>query len=643
MSELTADTTSWQRQMNRLRLYPLLGMGSSRVVYGGSLGLMRYRGMVLFSVIVIILSSALYLIAYWNRKSGEPTLEEMEMEHKLASLPLRTPTPVPLSPTPTPIAIEDDVNTDRLIELLYDKEHYGNDPDRARAARRLGVLGAKSAIPVLLEMLNDTTWFSSEEIRDACAIALGQTGDPEAETDLVNALKGGRASAARALSILRTDMASAEILKHFQEIQDSTRSQDRQMILTLIDILGDLKLTNSVDPLARAVEQQDHEIGSAALGALRNIGDVRAVPKLILLDQTEEPIRSGTILTINDLLLKERDFSLEFSDDFSTENNDKWNFHRDYHRSGVAEDGFLSLFSSIPNDRIEQLSNLIIHDDFSLEVGFRKIKGRPDAEFGVLIGDTETGKLAFALKLLYDNQQNYFQVEVSSVIGPRSSPIFRNRSMPTNSTWSRIQIRVIDSIVTVFLNDSYIQSFQSNDCHGRIGFYLIGENHVVLDDLLINNISGPKILSAKAEESLPQTEIKSTAKSTVPVSKETEPKHKVTAEPSDHSGKTGQIIIDIKAEYVSVNEVIFKLDGEMIARVSGDNLQRQATKGLFNFRTIFSGRTQKDITPGRHTLSGYVVRKKQTGGASTTFDIAPGKTKQFSFVSEKDKDEIVAK
>ena len=216
---------------------------------GGSLVLMRFRGMALFLFVTIILGLAIYLIAYLNQPTGEMTPEEKEIQRKLALLPLPTSTPIP---TPTPVPITAKINSDELIEILYNKEYYGSGSERAAAARRLGELRAKSAVPVLLEMLSDRTWFASQDIRDACSISLGQIADPETIDELADAMKSGSIPAARALGIIASDESKAELLKYFRSIQDS--KSHRQMILTLIDIFGDLKMEEAIDPLIRAVK-----------------------------------------------------------------------------------------------------------------------------------------------------------------------------------------------------------------------------------------------------------------------------------------------------------------------------------------------------------------------------------------------------
>jgi hypothetical protein len=599
---------------------------------------MRFRAMALFSGVLIAIGALVYLIAYLNHPSGELTPEEQEIERKLALLPLPTPTSIPPSPTPTPVPIEAEINTDTLIEVLYNKEIFGNDPERARAARRLGDLRAKSAIPVLLGMLNDTTWFSSEDIRDACAIALGHIGDAAAEADLVKEMKNGRVTAATALSYLGTETAKQESLKYFREIQDSRRPHHRQMIVTLIEILGNFKLDNSIAPLIRAVERQDYEIGSAALSAIRKIGDVRAVPRLIELDQTAEPIRTDVIRTLNNLLMTDREFSRKIEECFSSSRNDIWTLHRDHYRSAVIEDGVISLFSSIPNDRLEQISAISLDHDFSLEIEFRKLKGRPEAEFGILIGVTQSDKLEFVLKPVFEDQNRYFEIDVTQVKGSRSSHIFRNRSQPISSAWSKLQLRVIDSVVTVFLDGHYIQSFQSQGCFGNIGLYLVGENHVVFNNLVITNISGPKILSAKVE-----TPPADTSRPPVTVRHE-EPAHIPEPRPAIGSDrKPGIIVVDIQAEYVTVGEVEIQIGGKVVSRISGDNLNNQATRGVLNFRRMYTGRIQLEVSPGRHTLSAYIAGRRQTNGASATFNIASGETKRISFVSKDFKDIIIVK
>jgi hypothetical protein len=190
-----------------------------------------------------------------------------------------------------------------------------------------------------------------------------------------------------------------------------------------------------------------------------------------------------------------------------------------------------------------------------------------------------------------------------------------------------------------------LKSFQSTETEGSFGFFVVGENHIAFDDLVMKKIEGPRVLSGQLEEKTVEETYISPNRSERRERTYNEPEEKEEhrRETSEPQGKTGKVIIDIQAEYVSVKEVVFKLDGKVITRISGDNLKSKSTKGLFNFRKIYTGRTVKDISPGKHTLSGYVVGKKQTGGASTTFHIAPGETKRFSFVSEKDKDKIIAK
>lgn len=596
--------------------------------------------MALFLIVSIVLGLAIYLVAYLNRPSGELTMEEKVIERKLALLPLPTPTPIP-SPTPIPISAKR--NSDELIEILYNKEIYGNGSERAAAARRLGELKAKSAVPVLLEMLGDKTWFASQDIRDACAISLGQIADPETIDELADAMKSGSIPAARALGMIASDESKAELSKYFRSIQDS-KSQ-RQMILTLIDVFGNLKMEEAINPLVRAVKMQDYEIGSAALSSIRDIGDIHAVLSLIEMDDSTQSIEGEIIRTINFLLLKDRDFTTGFSDYFSEENENIWTTHKDHYRSAVIENGILALFSSIPDEQLELIGSKKFEGDYSLEVKFKRIKGKPDAKFGVLFGISEKERLEIWLSPFRDDEKQYFRLEIYRSRSGSLSRIFTETSCSASSAWSTIQIRIIDSIVTVSYDGRYLKSFRSTKTEGAIGFFVVGENHVAFDDLVIKKIEGPRVLSGQPEEKTEEEKYTPPKRSERSERKynEREEKKEERRETPEPKGKSGKIIIDIQAEYVSVNEVVFKLDGDVLSRVSGENLKSEATKGLFNFRKVFSGRTQKDIAPGKHTLSGYVVGKKQTGGASVTFHIAPGETKRFSFVSEKDKDKIIAK
>lgn len=74
-----------------------------------------------------------------------------------------------------------------------DRTELGGYPLRRNAARALGKLGDRQAVPALIECLRCEDFY----VREAAAIALGQLGDPQAIAPLQALLEGGVAMARR--------------------------------------------------------------------------------------------------------------------------------------------------------------------------------------------------------------------------------------------------------------------------------------------------------------------------------------------------------------------------------------------------------------------------------------------------------------
>ncbi|MCD4654918.1 HEAT repeat domain-containing protein [bacterium] len=596
---------------------------------------MRLRGMAVFVVLIILLVGAVYLTAYLNQPSYKLTPEELEIERKLALLPIPTSTPVPPSPTPTPVPVYAKTNINELIEILYDKEHLGSGYDRATAARRLGELRANSAIHVLLEMLEDKTWFASQAIRDACMTSLGQIGDPAAIDELTKPMKSGNVLAAQALCMIGTEDAGKELLKYFKSIQNSKQPSNRTMIFALIDILGRLKMKDAINPLMRSIKKRDSEIGTASLGAIRLIGNIKVVLPLFDIYKDSSPMRNEVIKTIEHLLLKDRRSTDTFTDDFSFLKKETWRTHRDHYTAIVIENDELSMFSSIPNDRQELIGNVNIEDDYSLKVKFRRVKGRASADYGIIIGSNEGKRLEFNFNQLTRDNEHSRVLNVLEIKGSKSKQIFRGQEEPVRFGWSELEIRVIDTIVTLYLDGNYLKSLQSTKTDGSFGFYIVGENHVVFDDLIVKSITGPPSIFRTKKD---KRNTKSGSNGEYKNSRRDENYlwSKNTKKPSNsQSLSTGELEVEIYVMQRKFNEFIMEVDGKEMLRIPKGKFTIIKKPSVFSTGVYVATHSIK-LTSDTHNISCYVVCwESKSKGARCQINIEPRRTKKVYYLSKK--------
>lgn len=578
----------------------------------------KWHGIGALLSIFILINLGVFTTSYLIHRSHKPTPSDLEIERKLALLPLPTPTPYQ-TPTPLPISLE--TNAEHLIELLYDKEHHGNDSIRVDAAKRLGELNTQLAVDVLLEMLGDYTWFSSPDIRNACAISLGRIGDPTSIPALTTAMKSGSISAANGLALICTEEARQEIFKHFKSIQDSGNPSDQEMIETLIRHLGQFKLTESIAPLLTAVRKQNPSIAKTALNAIISIGNVSAIPELLNLINTSSPIRADMIETMERLLNKDRTYQKFLSDDFSTSAGTFRPFEQTHYQSAVIENDMLSLFESVYDKRLEVLNNQTISDDFYLEIFFKQVKGRPTAEFGFIIGQTDTARIEYRFRRLYREDSQYYGIQAVSVSNTRETVHMSHYGFPEGTNpWHQIAIRVIDSVVTLFFDSKYIGSFQSLDTTGQFGMYIIGENHLVFDNLKVQMIMGSKTIRTELENRQKPTPKPEPTRMPKQTQAKTEPKVLESIKPKE---EMGDLSVHVTVKQSDLEIVILELDGNELARLRPGDMEKIKEGGIFKAATYEAYRTFK-IKSGSHRLRCY-VRKEDTAtrGADASFTLNP--------------------
>lgn len=168
---------------------------------------------------------------------------------------------------------------------------------RQSAARALGALGNRRALPQLVEATEDDQYW----VREAAVEALGKLSDSRTTKRLVSLLRGRRFAPRIGTYpgplvhfIARTEPAStvrreaARALgrigdpRALEPLIDSLRDghEDGQVVATAARALGELGHTEATPALVRALKDARLGVRVAAASALVSVGDSRAVPSL---------------------------------------------------------------------------------------------------------------------------------------------------------------------------------------------------------------------------------------------------------------------------------------------------------------------------------------------------------------------------
>lgn len=166
------------------------------------------------------------------------------------------------------------------------KQLLAPDPElRAQAAKRVGVLKDKTAVPILLNLLED----SLPLVRFEAGVALGKIGDPGAIEPLFTAVKREPYEDIAIAFIRALGNFGAKAIDPLINLTSSPRSLVRK---TACQSLGRIGSSKAVDPLLRCLDDHDQQVRKAAISALRRIGDPRGMDaiadKLASPDRTTE-------------------------------------------------------------------------------------------------------------------------------------------------------------------------------------------------------------------------------------------------------------------------------------------------------------------------------------------------------------------
>jgi HEAT repeat protein len=180
---------------------------------------------------------------------------------------------------PKPTTVEGLLDSVRDPQILWDA--------RAAVGDELAAM-CPAAEDKLLAALKDENW----HVRQIAVYALGKTKDPKVVEPMIACLKDGeenvRSQAIEAIIVLNDKQAVEPLLGVMEKDTDvDTRN-------TAVRALGSLKDTRAVEPLLVAMKSSDNILVLAAIGALADIGDPRAVDALISRTRQYETRSSAT-------------------------------------------------------------------------------------------------------------------------------------------------------------------------------------------------------------------------------------------------------------------------------------------------------------------------------------------------------------
>jgi HEAT repeat protein len=138
---------------------------------------------------------------------------------------------------------------------------------RQAAARVLGQIGDRQAIPALIQALQD----EDRDVRQAAAEALGQIGDPQAIPALIQALQDEdrdvRQAAAEALGQIGDPQAIPALIQALQDKEGWVRRAAAQA-------LGEIGDRQAIPDLIQALQDEDSDVRQAAAWALLKLPPV---------------------------------------------------------------------------------------------------------------------------------------------------------------------------------------------------------------------------------------------------------------------------------------------------------------------------------------------------------------------------------
>ena len=165
---------------------------------------------------------------------------------------------------------------------------------RIRAAQALGEINNSEAVDPLIKVLGDEDW----HVRDMAAWALGEINDergidPLSYLSVKDVDSDVRNEAKKALLLERFGGSTLDI-RSVNPIIRALDDEDATVRLRAVQALGEIKNSEAVDPLIEVLGDEDWHVREMAAWALGEIGDDRAVDPLSYLsvNDTDSDVRN---------------------------------------------------------------------------------------------------------------------------------------------------------------------------------------------------------------------------------------------------------------------------------------------------------------------------------------------------------------
>jgi HEAT repeat protein len=170
-----------------------------------------------------------------------------------------------------------DIQSPRAVKQLIaalNKKELG-DSIRGAAVISLGKIGDSKAVEPIIKILDKKT--ETDDLHKAAAIALGKIGNPQAIESLVNCLKDKNSGVRNAAANSLVEIGKPAIELLIQALEN----QSLETCKRSAEVLGRIGEPLAVGPLIISLKNGHPQLKDAAMKALVQIGDKRAVEPLI--------------------------------------------------------------------------------------------------------------------------------------------------------------------------------------------------------------------------------------------------------------------------------------------------------------------------------------------------------------------------
>jgi HEAT repeat protein len=192
---------------------------------------------------------------------NNPSLDKFAQRAQATRHDQRTPVPPKLA------------GLDPMLRILT---HDSYAPAREAAAQGLGYLGSAKAAPVLAKALSDP----DKHVRRRAAAALETIPADAVAEQLADAAKNDKEAIVRSYAVraLGSIEPTPHVISALARATEDTAAEVRQ---NAADELGQLKVSEGLEPLVKLFNDPDEDVRWAAVRAVGDLQDRRATPYLV--------------------------------------------------------------------------------------------------------------------------------------------------------------------------------------------------------------------------------------------------------------------------------------------------------------------------------------------------------------------------